>query len=339
MIDKDKKILARLKALEKEERYRKNKQDLIEIQPIVNSCVFHYTNAGTLIGMLHKTSKENPFMTFWASHVSYMNDPKEKEYGIEKLWEVLRDVENDLSIPTRLRITELDQEELDKFIYLQNVREDSLTNIYSISFSKSFDSLPMWNMYGHNGNGICLGFDLECLNEYLYSQKMERIDRIIYGVGEDVNEPLKAKEEMGSWKKYVKDIYVKSMNFFKQNTDYDADSVEQTEIYDINIVLNNYMALLATIPGYIKNPAYKYEEEYRLCCREFGQEVHFRDCNGLLLPYIEVKLPLNALKIVVTGPTVDNDRQMMSINKLLEKKCNNNHNITFYSSEIPYITR
>lgn len=71
-----------------------------------------------------------------------MNDPKEKEYGIEKMWEVLPEVETELSIPTNQRITKLKREDLDQLIMQENIEENSLTNMYSISFSKSFDALP-----------------------------------------------------------------------------------------------------------------------------------------------------------------------------------------------------
>lgn len=64
MNDKDKRQLARLRTLEFKEKEQKNKDDLQEIQQIVDSCVFHYTNAGTLVGMLKNASIENPSMTF-----------------------------------------------------------------------------------------------------------------------------------------------------------------------------------------------------------------------------------------------------------------------------------
>lgn len=37
---------------------KKEKNDFQKIQQIVNSCVFHYTNAGTLVGMLKIPQKK-----------------------------------------------------------------------------------------------------------------------------------------------------------------------------------------------------------------------------------------------------------------------------------------
>lgn len=333
MNDKDKRQLARLRTLEFKEKEQKNKDDLQEIQQIVDSCVFHYTNAGTLVGMLKNASIENPSMTFWASHTSYMNDPKEKEYGIEKMWEILPEVENELSIPVGQRITELDREDLDQFILERNIEENSLTNVYSISFSKSFDSLPMWNMYGQNGNGICLGFDLMKLNEFLISKNMEPLKGLTYGIGEEISNIQKTNKELICWKEYIKYVYKTNRSFIEKHMDMNSKSKEYT---NINIALDNYIALLAIVPGNVKIPAYKYENEYRLYCRELNHKVCFRDRNGLLVPYIEMELPLDALKLIEIGPTADKNRQMMSVAKLLKEKVKDFKALTFYSSEIPY---
>ena len=326
MTDNEKQQLVKLRALEIKEKEDKMKKERLEIQPIVDSCVFHYTSAGTLIGMFKNTSKDNAFVTFWASHISYMNDPQEKVYGTNKMLEVLKDVEDELLIPSGKRITELDREELDKFVFIRNTDKNSLTNMYSISFSKSFDSLPMWGMYGQNGNGICLGFDLNKLQVFLESQGMDPLYKIKYGIGEELDSPQKAKEEMGAWKEYVKHVYEKSMH-----------CIEQKHIFnDFNIAINTYITLLNFIPGNIKHPAYKYEDEYRLYCRELGRKVFFRDRNGLLLPYVEVELPISALKIITLGPTADKKRQVMSVAKLLSEKDIDINSITFWASDIPY---
>lgn len=327
----DKRLLS--KALEAKYNSVKLQEDWQEIQQIVDSCVFHYTNAGTLASMLSNTSKEEALMTFWASSVSYMNDPTETEYGIEKMLEVLPDVEQELLIPKKQRITELDREDLDKFILGRNIEENSLTNMYSISFSKSFDSLPMWNMYGQNGSGVCLGFDLNELNDFLNSNNKKPLMKITYGVGEYIDSLQKADEEMNIWKEYVKHVYKTNMNFIVGNFKMETEVQEDV---DVKIALDNYIMLRAIVPNDIKHPAYKYEDEYRLCCREFNKKVNYRNRDGLLLPYIEVKLPLTALKLVAIGPTADKNKQMMSVAKLLKEKISDFKALTFYSSEIPY---
>lgn len=250
------------------------------------------------------------------------------------MWDVLEDIENELSIPTKKRITKLNQEDLHKFIFNEQIEKHSKINIYSISFSKSFDSLPMWNMYGQNGNGICLGFDSEELNKYLKSSGMENLTPMIYGIGEDPSNHEKTENEINQWKEYIKYIYNNNMYFIKK---YSTNIHEKN--YDIKFALNNYILLLSIVPINVKNPAYKYEEEYRLYCRELNQDVFFRDRNGLLLPYVKVKLPLSSLKIVAIGPTADKNRQMMSIAKMLKEKVQEFNSLTFYSSEIPYISQ
>lgn len=306
-------------------------KDRQDIQPIVNSCIFHYTNIATLIGMLKNASTENAFMTFWASHISYMNDPEEKKYGMKKIWEVLPTVEEELDIPPKRRIGSLERKELDKFIKILSTEEYSLANAYAISFSKFFDYLPMWKMYGQDGNGICLGFDKTILNKYLEENHMEKIAPVRYGIGENISDIQQAQKEKEDWKNYIKEKYKEYYNNYSEK----FENITNPD-KDKTIAFYTYVTLFAFIPQYIKNPAYEYEKEYRLCCGELRHTVHFRNQNGLLLPYLEIKLPLNALKIITTGPTTDSERQMISIVKLLKTKYSNCGNITYYSSDIPY---
>jgi hypothetical protein len=157
--------------------------------------------------------------------------------------------------------------------------------------------------------------------------------KITYGVGEYIDSLQKADEEMNIWKEYVKHVYKTNMNFIVGNFKMETEVQENV---DTKIALDNYMLLRAFVPSNIKNPAYKYEDEYRFCCREFNNKVNYRNRNGLLLPYIEVKLPLTALKLVAIGPTADKNRQMMLVAKLLKEKASDFKSLTFYSSEIPY---
>ena len=87
-----------------------------------------------------------------------------KKIWHEKILEVLPTVEDELKIPSEQRINNLEQKELDKFIKILSTEKNNVINTYAISFSESFDYLPMWKMYGQDGNGICLGFDKKILN-------------------------------------------------------------------------------------------------------------------------------------------------------------------------------
>lgn len=281
--------------------------------------------------MLKNASTENAFMTFWASHIAYMNDPEEKKYGMKKIREVLPIVEDELKIPSEQRIKNLEQKELDKFIKILSTEENNVINTYAISFSEYFDYLPMWKMYGQDGNGICLGFDETILNKYLEENHMEKIASVQYGIGENISDIQQAQKEKEDWKNYIKENYKAYYEYYSKK----FENITNPD-KDKTIALYTYVTLFAIIPQYIKNPAYKDEKEHRLCCRELRHTVHFRNQNGLLLPYLEIKLPLNALKIITTGPKTDSERLMISIVQLLRTKYSNWRNITYYSSDIPY---
>lgn len=51
---------------------------------------YHFTSCTSLYGMLKDYSMNNPYLTMWATHSSFMNDSSEYEYGRNKCMEVLR---------------------------------------------------------------------------------------------------------------------------------------------------------------------------------------------------------------------------------------------------------
>ena len=132
--------------------------------------IYHYTNASALLGMFKNCSKENPYITMWATHSLYLNDPTEYEYGKEKCYEILPILEEKMGIPAESRISTM----RDLYITEMSKLRDSISSThpssiqygtpYLISFSKSEDSLPMWSNYAQNGNGIAIGFNPEKLS-------------------------------------------------------------------------------------------------------------------------------------------------------------------------------
>ena len=135
--------------------------------------IYHYTNASALLGMFKNCSKENPYITMWATHALYLNDPTEYEYGKEKCYDILPILEEKMGIPVESRISTMrdmyitEMSKLRDFISSTRPNSIQYGTPYLISFSKSEDSLPMWSNYAQNGNGIAIGFNPDKLSEYI----------------------------------------------------------------------------------------------------------------------------------------------------------------------------
>lgn len=66
---------------------------------------------------------------------------------------------------------------------IERIAHQARQHLFSVSFSKVSDSLPMWNNYGHNGHGLSIGFDakaivnqgydlVKCIYDYEQSNKL-----------------------------------------------------------------------------------------------------------------------------------------------------------------------
>lgn len=121
--------------------------------------LYHYTTMEALvngiIGLSRETGKE---LCLRATHAQYLNDPTELKIGkdcqqqlITKIAEKIGTTTNGDTFSKQLR--------------------DVYDNSFLVSFSENEDSLPMWSMYGGNGQGIALEFatpiETDCHSKWL----------------------------------------------------------------------------------------------------------------------------------------------------------------------------
>lgn len=289
--------------------------------------MYHYTTVDSLLGMTQHTSTQNPFITLWATHLTCLNDPEEKKFGKKIIDESLEELENNLSIDEKYRITNLMKEQ-EKFSKLQKsidnieINSPNYVSIYVTSFSKAKDELPMWSIYAKKGNGISLGFDRESMKKEMTTPSFA-IPQLIYGTPNGTN-----------WNEYLKSTYLEchngSLTFVK------SKCPELSEKYqNIMVAAMTYAWLINIIPCRLKNEAYFYEKEIRITTQE-DREVKFRTSNGFIIPYIEIPINIKHLKEIIIGPTLDKERISLPLKKLLASKGIDIKNINIYCSQIPY---
>ena len=94
--------------------------------------------------------------------------------------------------------------------------------------------------------------------------------------------------------------------------------------------------ILTTCLG-AKNEAYKHERETRgvVCC-DNASLVKYRVRNGYIAPYVEIRVPKEALKKIVVGPTNNKVLTMQSIYHFLQINGYDINKIDVVSSKIPY---
>jgi hypothetical protein len=273
----------------------------VQIAPI-DKILFHYTSFEAAASIIDNK-------TIWASEISYLNDESEFRYALDLIVSRLNEhPERDLLQPT-LRLLE----RLDK---LSGFRP------YVASFSEDGDSLSQWRGYCTKGSGVSLGFDgsflIQQIREFSdknYSRKSV-ITRCIYDEQDQI--------------KQIDGVIEQFARAFK------ADNSNS---------LNKYFSFAVTLSELaptIKNRAFKEEAEWRIIATIWPAEeatvpVKYRPVKSLLIPYVEIGLPLTdlAIPVVFVAPNPHRDLSCESVRRFLNAKLGTKSDVVRLST-IPY---
>lgn len=275
--------------------------------------LYHYTSIESFQGMMknYRESKDNGNIVFWASNIMFMNDPTEMKIGYDAIMTFLPNIENDIekvkrisSLITDYHINGWSEEQTCNFF------KDNSFNIhftpFVLSFSSQPSSIPMWSIYGKRGHGICLYFDRKCLMNYFNTSEDNgllvpldyeyNIEKSIYN--QTYKDTIKKEYE-----KYLKRISNKNSSdgFFKEK-------------------LEAIRSICFFLSPYFKNNLFKYEKEVRYIKHTFAiNEINYRySKNRLIIPYIEIPIPIAFLKAVELGPCTDLKLQRKNIQSELD---------------------
>ena len=82
-----------------------------------------------------------------------------------------------------------------------------------------------------------------------------------------------------------------------------------------------------------KDKSFYSEAEWRV--HDFNFETKFRVNNNVIIPYREIRLPIDALKSITIGPKCDYDKNLFSIQRLLKSKISPFQKVKIIKSTVP----
>ena len=232
------------------------------------NVLYHYTTCESLFGMLQGYSEDNPNFTMWATHFAFMNDSSEYDFGKRVCEEAMEKYEKQNGIT----------EEKSFFRYLPSGATKKWTENepYIISFSENDSSAAMWSMYADGGKGVAIILERE-------SPMLRKIE----DETPSYRKPSKCRYYEKS-KDLIGDNYIPLLYKIFEIRANDPNS--QITVHPIDA----YMRM----PPTIKHKAFEYEKEHRfvLMNQELKYEVKHRTRNGVIVPYIEEKIPSSRVK-------------------------------------------
>ena len=248
--------------------------------------LYYYTDMNALVnGIIVPEPEVNHEICLWATKWSHLNDSQENYIALDMLKDVFK---NNLEV----------------YYAFVSLSGDN----HSISFSKEKDSLPMWSMYGAQGTGIMLEFDV---SELLKIYGVRLMPCVYYDT------------------EYFESVCKRFFGLeFGDEFEYMSNDKKTLAIAILTIMF----------VGTLKNSAFKYENEVRIVgigtpYYDSKRREQFRVKNGVLVPYIKEYLPKSCLKSVWLGPTADKDLSLDALRSYLDS-CNIEAEVN--CSQIPY---
>jgi len=229
----------------------------------------------------------------WASNVSFLNDRRELQHGLEASLEAIRSftkTPNHKSWHDALKHA------------AQSLGEGLVPNTYAVCFCSSADVLSQWRGYGGREQGVSLTFDRKALSALMTKSKAS-LYPVIYGnisTATKMSEALKAElEALVAFEGLV--------GLSKAEKDTAA-----------------YKAICLLLPQF-KHYGFHDERELRYVLQHetVRDDVCFRAAGNVLVPYLKL-VPGGATKLpilsVTIGPGRDQELTQRSLRMYLDKK-------------------
>lgn len=282
--------------------------------------LYHYTSVEALVSMLNDPnlfpeSKQQEYaaekktvdidayqLNFWASHISYLNDPTENQYQLSCLKQALFQYESVHKLPSKSHLLK----------GIGDFFDNTVGVPFCLSLSEVFNDISMWRSYGNNGTGIIIAFDTTKLVGLNRLQQDIKLSPIEYC----------SKEEL-------------TQSYSNKLLEFLYDNIEVTDgQYKINI--NAFICILKNKKFTYKDIAYQTEKEWRLSV--FCQECNcdgYRVKNGLIIPYAIIPIPFNVIKEIMVGPCAQQQLCARSLAGMIRKKTSI-ESVPIILSDVPY---
>lgn len=189
---------------------------------------------------------------------------------------------------------------------------------FILSLSSNINSLPMWTSYADGGRGVALKLNTKALLDIRPSIS---ITPCFYG-----------EEARIEAQKMIDMTKLNIINIEKDPNSFDNPINNKSKAEEIRFFIQNRMYI--NLLNSIKEEYYRYEEEFRIYNGADLDSVKFRERKSILIPYIEMWFPKQALSEIIIGPANKEELTSASITQLL--KYRNYNNVLVTKSEMQF---
>ncbi|WP_282244778.1 hypothetical protein [Stenotrophomonas sp. PS02300] len=224
--------------------------------------LYHYTDVSAVHSIL-STRK------LWLTDLRFMNDSQELLHGIDFLQSALKQQPYGLFYNKHYAEQAVEYLASSLSKYEDAARFDD--PVFAMSFSEKDDLLSQWRGYG--GYSVCFN------REYLEDCGL-KLSSCLYTRSSKLNRALVAASDAGarvsSW----------------MGRDHGCIGLESID----------QLISLVEFAATFKDAGFEEEREVRMIARPNSNEIKYRPRNGILVPYVEIDIPAEAIEGVCIGP-------------------------------------
>jgi len=284
--------------------------------------IYHYTSASTMERIVETQSIR-------ASCLAYLNDSREVTHGLEVMIKWAEERCQELNNGNGMSE---DDESGERWLnsvtaangLLGNARKMDVRNLFGVCLSKNGDVLSQWRGYADHGRGYSIGFHAQELLEYLHARE-RWMSHVWYDEGpfiENLEQIVDNPRELVMYPAYYKVVYG-LVSGFKHRSFAEEAEVRLVVPADCN-------------RGQDQSPD---GDQYL----DFDKDVQFFARNGVLVPFVELKLtsklPRLPIRKIIVGPNIQHkDNAKASVQMLLKKKGYEGSEDMVILSEAPFVS-
>lgn len=157
----------------------------------------------------------------------------------------------------------------------------SMPDAFILSLSQDINSIPMWSSYANKARGVALK-----INKNVLSPNIANFSKCFYG-----------EEAKESFKRFA--------NFYRKSHCYPLELSKDASTKLVATFLKYFIGELSYI-GLLcgaKDGGYRYEKEERFwVIADSSSNIKFRVRGDVIIPYVDIYMPKNALEEIVIGP-------------------------------------
>lgn len=211
--------------------------------------LYHYCSLETFIAIISNKCLR-------LSDLSKSNDYMERKWIMNIIEEALDKSFKDEGIIINLREEYWYADGFNNHIsYLLDMLSHDVTrSSYITCFSRNGDLLSQWRAYGDDGRGVAIGFNAKLLYKAHSSKNNVYIEDVLYDKEEQIEEIQSA----------VNNSLIYMKNLFDCDTARVSDDFNSYFIEEFDAFCEVFCDELAVLSCYMKNPAFKEEDEVRI---------------------------------------------------------------------------